>query len=187
MMMVIMNSYSKHGSNHEYGYCVQVWLQQLNESHSIISLPTGKKNICPPKPEKIKRKFHLPTMNFQGFVSFWGNKWFFLYHYWLYSPSLLWLQKMLVVVPAKPAVLSPQVAPTYPVHNVADLAVPKKKGGKKIRGFFAEQKLVLTKKIPFLLGTCPVSAYITHKGQAYQSITCGRKLESFFFFRKHLF
>lgn len=133
----------------------------------------------------IKRKFHLPTINFQGYVSFGGNKWFFLYHSWLYSPSLWWLQK-LCCVPAKPAVkISPQVAPTYPVHNVADLAVPKKKGGEKIRGFLVEQKLVLTKK-NLLLGTCPVSAYRPTKGRYINfPITCGRRLESLFFFRRH--
>ena len=135
----------------------------------------------------ITRKFHLPTINFQGYVSFGGNKWFFLYHSWLYSPSLWWLQKCWLLYPPKPASkISPQVAPTYPVHNVADLAVPKK-GGE----FFSEvfwlvvsnifyfhpylgkipiltnifqmgwnhQPVLLKKKSPLLLSTCPVSAY----------------------------
>lgn len=115
----------------------------------------------------IKRKFHLPTINFQGYVSFGGNKWFFLYHSWLYSPSLWWLQK-LCCVPAKPAVkISPQVAPTYPVHNVADLAVPKKKGGGKNPRFSCWTKIGADKKKPST-GYMPRIGVSTHKGQVYQ-------------------
>ena len=50
--------------------------------------------------------------------------------------------KILVVVPPpNPRCFGHQVAPTYPVHNVADLAVPKKRGGEISEVFLLNQKI----------------------------------------------
>ena len=154
----------------------------------------------------IKRKFHLPTINFQGYVSFGGNKWFFLYHCWLYSPSLLWLQKCWLLYPTKPAVKISPGSSHLSCPQRGGFGGAKEKRVEKIRGFIPKQSMygIFTyiwlifmgnvgkytyhtwilrdwKKSPLSTGYMPRYRRIDPQGQAYFPLTCGRKLESFIF------